>query len=187
MPPWAHAVKYAFVTSEIQDGSINEGAFPTGIDSANEICRRLAQSAGSIIPAADQAGPWLAWLSTSTPSSPSTTLTQATVPDLKTDGAQIAADGSYLISGTLQSNLSRDETGSIRAGFRWAGTTTLGTPGPTHCLDWTTTRTWRRWPISISTPDWTFFSTVADCATARPWYCFEQGAVPVELKAFTVE
>ena len=139
VPPWAHAVKYAFVTSATTDGSINEGAFPTGIASANEICRRLAQSAGSIIPAANQAGPWLAWLSTSTPSSPSTTFTQATVPYLRTDGTQIAANWSGLISGTLTAPLVLDETGATTPHtFSWTGT--LLTRGPSLgvlCGDWT--------------------------------------------------
>ena len=129
VPPWAHAVKYAFVTSATTDGSINEGAFPTGIASANEICRRLAQSAGSIIPAANQAGPWRAWLSTSTPSSPSTTFTQATVPYLRTDGTQIAANWSGLISGTLKAPLTLDETGATTPHtFSWTGTFPTGGP-----------------------------------------------------------
>ena len=63
VPPWAHAVKYAFVTSETTDGSIDETGSAPGIASANAICTRLANSAGSIIPVPNQAGPWRAWLS----------------------------------------------------------------------------------------------------------------------------
>ena len=141
VPPWAHAVKYAFVTSETTDGSIDETGSAPGIASANAICTRLANSAGSIIPVPNQAGPWRAWLSDAR-SSPLTTFTLATVAYLRPgDNPQIAANWSGLISGIVQPLRNTDEQGIpppqvARTGTPASGTVTPGSPrsfaGRTH-------------------------------------------------------
>ena len=140
--PWAHAAKYVFVTSEETDGSIDEVGFATGIASANAICTRLAQSAGSIIPAANQAGPWFAWLSTST-SDPATTFVQATVPYLLTDGTQIAPNWLGLIDGSLDAALNLTESGNILPGPApvYTATNVLGIKQASgqNCSNWTNT------------------------------------------------
>ncbi len=186
MPPWAHAVKYAFVTSETTGGSIDEPLFATGIDSANEICRRLAQSTASTIPALNQAGPWLAWLSTST-TSPSTTFIEAIVPYVRTDTTQIAANKTGLLSGNLQAPIRRDETGAVISTFVWPGTTPLGDPAASLCGDWAAQAGLGRIGSTSTTDSTWSFAGLAFCTDLKPFYCFQQGAVPVELKSFTVE
>ena len=171
VPPWAHAVKYAFVTSETTDGSIDETGSAPGIASANAICTRLANSAGSIIPVPNQAGPWRAWLSDAR-SSPLTTFTLATVAYLRPgDNAQIAANWSVLISGTLQARLNTDEQGIPPQQVAWPGPTASDTlpPCTTPCGAWTvgTSADGLRGPLGLPslTGAWTD-ATISACGMA---------------------
>ena len=94
---WSHAQnKYVFVTSEMTDGLIMEAAL-FGIPAANAICTRLARSAGSIVPAAQQADPWRAWLSDGG-DSPDASFAKSLVPYILPNGTQVAASYAALIN-----------------------------------------------------------------------------------------
>ena len=177
MTPWSHAVKYAFVTSETTDGSIDEAGSAQGIDSANAICTRLARSAGSIIPAANKADPWLAWLSSFT-SSPSTTFVEAIVPYVRTDGMQIAANWPGLTSGTLLAPLNLDETGTLVVNAAaWTGTRPDGSLHPATCGDWKVANSifeGYEGTVGHTAMFWTAAGT-RDCDFISRIYCFEQG------------
>ena len=96
---YSHAQnKYAFVTSETTDGEITELAL-FAIPAANAICTRLARSVGSIIPAAQQADPWRAWLSDGG-DSPDASFAKSLVPYILPNGTQVAASYAALISCT---------------------------------------------------------------------------------------
>ena len=173
---WSHAQnRIVFVTSETTDGSIQDsGSSNTGIQGADDICNRLAALATPPLDTTN--GTYKAWLSTST-TSPSTTFTQATVPYVRTDGTQIAADWTNLTDGGLDAPINRDESGNNPGAdsFVWTGTTTSGTPAGQNCANWTSaTGSGGIGQWIQANAQWTQIGT-GECFLPFRFYCFQQG------------
>ena len=163
-----------FVSSELTDGSIEETGFAAGLESADAICDRLGTAA---IPGS---GPWVAWLSTTSPLIPA----RNRVPVPASSGAYVRATDPTtkvadnlpdLIDGSLQTPVLLDEsglnvpsttilTGTLADGFGFAFQ---------DCDNWTTatSATTIGGDPTSSGNGWTeaFFP---QCQVPAPLYCF---------------
>lgn len=123
--------KIVFVTSVFYDGNLG------GLTGADAKCKALANSAGYY-------GRFMAWLSDST-DSPSSRFNHATVPYVRVDGTQVAADWNDFIDGILDAPIVLDEHGQMPPGklMIWSNTLYDGTQvvegglGSQHCDNWT--------------------------------------------------
>ena len=125
--PDAGNVRYVFVTDlPAFDGDLG------GLDGADAICN--ARAVGRL------AGTYRAWLSDDT-GTPSTRFTRSTVPYVRPDGVQIAADWDDLTDRVLDTRINVTETRTVIAGAAsaWASTEANGTTrGVFDCRDWET-------------------------------------------------
>ncbi len=119
--------KLVFVSSTQSLGDLG------GIVGADATCNQLASNAG--LP-----GTYLAWLSDEVVS-PLTRFTRSTVPYIRVDFVQVAADFDDLIDGTLEAAIKVTEEGEILDGLEdvWTGTMSNGngTFDDRSCSGWT--------------------------------------------------
>lgn len=181
--PPAPIGKTVFVTSTRHTGNLG------GVTGADSICQARANSAGL-------AGTFKAWLSGgSSSSAPASRFTYSSVPYVRTDGVQVAADWADLTDGAIDAPINVDENGNTPSGgnFVWSYTRINGTKGlfdnpsyacygsDCHCANWTTTQTQGN-PIQGSAvaqwneidDDWTDYSYGNFCGSEYRLYCFEQ-------------
>jgi Protein of unknown function (DUF1554) len=123
-PPWA--LKRVFVTSTTYTGNLG------GLGGADDKCQAQATAAGL-------GGRFQAWLSADgTGNSAAARLTHATVPYVRVDGVQVAANYSDLVDGTLAQPIAVDESGAPASGLEWVwtGTTHSGGFSGFDCQGW---------------------------------------------------
>jgi len=166
--------RYIFVSSAMYTGNFG------GLAGADAECQALADAAG--LP-----GMYMAWLSTNG-ESPSTRMTQSTVPYVRPDGAQIAPNWAGLIDGNLAVPINVTETGGpvpigntgcAGGGFPtvWSATFANGTsPGVgTNCSDWTSVMGGGQWGRADSTDSsWSAWCSGGICSWVSPIYCVQQ-------------
>jgi hypothetical protein len=138
-----------------------------GLAGADARCQALAN-------AASLPGVYKAWLSDSQ-ASPLTRFTHSTLPYIRVDGTQIAADWASLISSPHSGGISADECGNYLPTISiWTGTNDDGSAGNT-CNDWTTNS-----PAFIGTFGGSTYSSswsntgTHPCDVGTNMYCFEQ-------------
>jgi hypothetical protein len=164
-PPWA-PVKRVFVTSTGYPGNLG------GLAGADAKCQERATAAGL-------GGTFKAWLSAAgTGNSAAERLTHATVPYVRVDGAQVAANFTDLVDTALTAPISIDEFGNLFTGFNvaWTGTHGDGSSATDNCNGW----------LSSSSGDKGQFGAVLEtggawtgngdisCTFGLHLYCFEQ-------------
>jgi hypothetical protein len=159
----APSVKRVFVTSTTYPGDLD------GLDGADSKCQGRAVAAG--LP-----GMLKAWLSDSTQAARDR-LTHATVPYVRVDDVQVAADWDRLVDGTIEAAISIDENGDPQGGTVWTATNGAGgTLGAAPGLDWTSAaRSFAANEGEIGPPDagWTQ-AQGSPREAGRRLYCFEQ-------------
>jgi Protein of unknown function (DUF1554) len=119
-------VKRVFVTSTTYTGNLG------GLAGADAKCQERATAAGL-------SGTFKAWLSAAgTGNSAAERLTPATVPYVRVDGAQVAANFTDLVDGLLAAPISLDEFGApFVLNTVWTGTRPDGSSAPDTCASWT--------------------------------------------------
>jgi hypothetical protein len=157
-------VRLVFVTSTLYDG--NDLGSAAAADAA---CAARAAAVGL-------SGTFFAWMSDGA-TSPALDFTAATVPYVLLDGSQIAANFTALTSGSVAHAINVNEAGSVVATTSvWTGTLPNGTPGGSHCQNWTSAAAVDSGVVGSSAAtngSWTNSATAA-CNVALPIYCFEQ-------------
>jgi cysteine-rich repeat protein len=171
-PLCAWEFRMAFATSTLHTGDLG------GLAGADAICNMLAQSA--MLP-----GTYMAWLSTGV-ESPSTRFVQSAVPYRVPTGDQVADDWADLTDGSLDFAVARTETGAnsvntalmCGGSMRLArtGTNEFGTPGPSNCVDFTSSMAMDLGLIGRSASNMSEWSNCGEfgCDVMLPIYCFQQ-------------
>jgi hypothetical protein len=179
--------KTVFVTSTTYNGNLGD------IAGALVECNERARTAGLI-------GFYRPWLATSSSENPANSMTRATVPYVRTDGAVVADNWADLTDGTLSNPIDHDEFGNdlsatvLLASAVWSNVrpdgTTLFSPPDFHCNFWSTATTdfnlFRGmiglfvstesvyWTASkTNDPDGPGFDFIP-CANPARLYCFQQ-------------
>ena len=176
--------KIVFVTSTLGSGALG------GVTGADQVCQNSANAAGL-------SGTFKAWLSAGTySSSPAARFTRSTtLPYVRTDGVQIAANWADLTDGVIDAPINVNEYGTpqpspnlVYSYTRIDGSAGLFTSatedcygGDCHCSGWTSTATQGN-PTpgsafaqsSKTDDDWTDYSFANACGGNYGFYCFEQ-------------
>jgi hypothetical protein len=182
--------KRAFVTSELHTGDLD------GLVGADQICQRLAGSAGL-------SGTFKAWLSVED-SGPDTRFTHADVPYLRTDDVVVADHWGDLTDGDLRNPLIVDQNAAVvthcttpsyddfcpdAAAWVWTRTDSKGAPASIgdDCQDWTVGTSglggvfgslWDAYePDAVYAPPsyyWTNTGGQTFCQYDMRLYCFQQ-------------
>ncbi len=153
--------KRAFVSSTATDGNMG------GLAGADARCQALAN-------AASLPGVYKAWLSDSH-ASPQTRFTHSTLPYIRVDGSQIAADWAGLVGSPHTGGISADELGNYLPLISiWTGTNDDGSAGNT-CNDWATNSAAfiGTFGGSTNSTSWSNLGT-HPCNFGTNMYCFEQ-------------
>ncbi len=174
-----------FVTSTTTTGDIISGA-DTGLTAANDICAARATAGGL-------SGTYVAWLATTTASSPLDTYVQSIFPYEEVGGTVVASNWTGLISGTLTNGITLNESGvAVTAGDVWTNvasgggaSTNSASSATKNCSGWTNNSS----PVGShggdfgltgsTTSAWTASSNVA-CNSTNYLYCFQQNANPTQ-------
>jgi len=176
--------KLVFVTSTQGSGSLG------GVTGADGVCQGRANAAGL-------AGTYKAWLSAGTySSSPASRFTRSlSLPYVRTDGVQIAANWADLTDGTLDAPINVNEFGNSQTSpsMVYSYTMTDGSNGlfgsssedcyggDCHCNGWTSTATQGNptpgsavGQVAKTNDDWTDYSFGNFCGGSYGFYCFQQ-------------
>ena len=156
--------RLAFVTSATSHGSVS-GTF--GVDAR---CQEAARNASL-------GGTYLTWLSDTNASAPEARFVMSTVPYVRVDGVQVAANYAALTSGTLEAPINVTETGSTYDGGVWTSTYSAGTfSGSVACNGWTAFvgNQYGGFGNSSSTASAWSFTGTSPCSSSLAFYCFEQ-------------
>jgi hypothetical protein len=158
-------MKHVFVTSATFDGNLG------GLVGGDLECQMLADAEGL-------GGTWMAWLSETSSTSPSTRFTQSAEPYVLVGGEQIAADWAALVDGSIDVPINRDETGaevSAATPDVWTCTLTSGAATGAPCCDnWTSVA--KISPVGLHAAvdnKWTIIGA-QECSVRAHLYCFEQ-------------
>jgi len=153
--------KRAFVTSTATQGNMG------GLAGADARCQALAN-------AANLPGVYKAWLSDSQ-ASPLTRFTHSTLPYIRVDGSQIAADWASLIGSSHSGGISSDEFGTYLSTISiWTGTNDNGSAAST-CNNWTSNDSMLNGTFGGSTYSSAWSNTgTHPCDFGTNMYCFEQ-------------
>jgi len=156
--------RLAFVTSTTTHGSFS------GVFGADARCQDAARNASL-------GGHFLTWIADTNSSSPSARFVQSTVPYVRVDGVQVAADYAALASGTLEQPINVTESGTSYSGGVWTAVVTGGTfTGNNTCNGWTgftSNQYGGHGNASATSSAWTFTGS-AGCNSQLALYCFEQ-------------
>ena len=156
--------RLAFVTSTTTHGSFS------GVFGADARCQSAASNASL-------GGTFLTWIADTVASSPASRFVQSTVPYVRVDGEQVAANYTALASGALDNPLNVTESGSTYSGGVWTAVVAGGTfPGNNTCNGWTgfTSNQYGGYGnASATTSAWTFTGS-AGCNNQLALYCIEQ-------------
>lgn len=156
--------RLAFVTSATSHGSVS------GVFGADARCQEAARNASL-------GGKYLTWISDTHSSEPAARFERSTVPYVRVDGVQVAANFTALTSGTLEAPINVTETGSTYDGSVWTSTYTDGRySGSVACNGWTAfvgNQYGGQGISSSTTGSWSFTGT-APCNSSLAFYCFEQ-------------
>jgi len=161
--------KLFFVTSTTTNPSFS------GTFGGDGICQNRASQAGV-------SGTYLAWLGDINGSDPLNRSTHSTLPYVRPDGTQIAANWTGLVSGTLLAAPNVTETGGTYNGNVWTSVATTGAmtgSRANNCNGWTAFTSPYTGTVGLSsstTSTWTVSSspTCSASATLYPFYCIEQ-------------
>jgi hypothetical protein len=172
------------VTSSQGSGSLG------GVTGADGVCQGRANAAGL-------AGTYKAWLSAGTyGSSPASRFTRSlSLPYVRTDGVQIAANWADLTDGTLDAPINVNEFGNSQTSpsMVYSYTMTDGSNGlfgtssedcyggDCHCSGWTSTATQGNptpgsavGQVAKTNDDWSDYSFGNFCGGSYGFYCFQQ-------------
>lgn len=163
--------KTVFVTSMTYTGNLG------GLSGADTLCAARASAAGL-------SGTYLAWLSMGS-SSPATRFTQSSGPYGRTDGKEVAADWTALISGSLENAIDVDEFGNAVSTstlpYVWTNTKaiggeTLATDSPSTCANFASASGANTGKVGAASADDTNWSATGAfvCSVDLHLYCFEQ-------------
>ncbi|MBL8178465.1 MAG: DNRLRE domain-containing protein [Bryobacterales bacterium] len=156
--------KLVFVTNGASPGNFG------GLTAADNRCNLEAAAAG-------RTGTFKAWLSDST-QSPSSRMTQSTVPYRRSDGALVAYNWADLTDGSLHAPILLNAAGTQVGApiLAWTNTSIAGgVYGTFHCQNWTSTNNvFGRGGSPQATESGWSISTSATCGVSARLYCIEQ-------------
>jgi len=172
--------KQVFVTSIGHTGNFG------GVTGADQFCMDRAAAGGL-------AGTFKAWISGSAfSSSPASRFARSSIPYVRVDGVQVAADWADLTDGTIDAPITVNEFGVVgHSQFYFSFTQTDGSPGlffsfssncygdDCHCDEWTTASNATPNGSAVARPgytndDWTDYSFINACGNDYSVMCFEQ-------------
>ncbi len=141
-----------------------------GLTGADDECQAMAD-------AEDLGGTWLAWLSDST-GSPSTRFVQSSLPYVRIDGQQVAADWADLTDGALDNAIDVDQSGATIDPegnvMVWTGTSPDGTQYAGNCNLWADMATGGFWGVATASDTMWSAGSGQACSNEAHLYCFEQ-------------